>query len=252
MLGDADFSARYRALEERMQTLAEDDGDVFLPGPAPPGPVDFVLVCMEPSLGWWARSADEARAKVAAGFRNFHFSLEDFILHFCARHYLCAPHQQYHLTDLSKGAMLVDRAGLTRVERYDRWFALLLEEIAIVAPPTAGIVAVGDVVAKHLSRRGFGRTFARVMHYSGQAGRARRHRIVGREAAFSLFRDSISMDDILDTAKAVLSSAGASRELETETLARLARNELTESRRQLLFIYKEAFESIHAAARQAV
>jgi hypothetical protein len=30
-----------------------------------------VFVCMEPSLGRWARSADEAKSKVDAGFRNF-------------------------------------------------------------------------------------------------------------------------------------------------------------------------------------
>jgi hypothetical protein len=33
---------------------------------------------------------------------------EDFILHFCVRRYLCGPAQQYHITDFSKGAMLVE------------------------------------------------------------------------------------------------------------------------------------------------
>src|SRR5262245_42288303 len=88
MRNDGSFHAGYRELEERMKALVEADGDVFLPNPEPEGPVQYVLICMEPSLGRWARSADEARSKVEAGFRNFISSMEDFILHFCARRYL--------------------------------------------------------------------------------------------------------------------------------------------------------------------
>ena len=101
------FHAAYRELEGRMKALAETDGDIFLPNPEPSGPADYVLICMEPSLGWWARTADHAKARVDAGFRNFLFSIEDFILHFCVRRYLCAAEQRYHITDISKGAMLV-------------------------------------------------------------------------------------------------------------------------------------------------
>jgi hypothetical protein len=126
---DRSFHTAYRELEEKMKALAEADGDVFLPNPEPPSPVHYVLICMEPSLGWWAQSADHARSRVEAGFRNFLFSIEDFILHFCVRRYLCGPAERYHMTDFSKGAMLVDRAGLARIQRYDRWYALLQEEI---------------------------------------------------------------------------------------------------------------------------
>jgi hypothetical protein len=93
-----------------MKARSEADGDVFLPNPEPLGPVEYVFVCMEPSLGGWARSPDEAKARVEAGFRNFVSSVEDFILHFCIRQYLCEPTEHYHITDLSKGAMLVERA----------------------------------------------------------------------------------------------------------------------------------------------
>src|SRR5438105_177291 len=106
---NGDFDADYRALETRMKALAEADGDVFLAVPEPEGPADYILIGMEPSLGWWARDADEARQKVEAGFRNFLFSVEDFILHLCVRRYLCGAGKRYHITDLSKGAMLVAR-----------------------------------------------------------------------------------------------------------------------------------------------
>ena len=49
----AGFRAAYRALEARMRTLAEADGDVFLPNPEPSPPVEYVFICMEPSIGRW-------------------------------------------------------------------------------------------------------------------------------------------------------------------------------------------------------
>ena len=65
------FHHAYRDLEGRFRALAETDGDVYLPNVEPPGRVAYVFIAMEPSLGRWARSPHEARAKVAAGFRNF-------------------------------------------------------------------------------------------------------------------------------------------------------------------------------------
>jgi hypothetical protein len=85
------------------------------------------------------------RAEVEAGFRNFVSSMEDFLLHFSVREYLGGT---YHITDPSKGAMLVRRAGVARTERYDRWYGLLLEEVDIVGAPGAIIISVGSAVAR--------------------------------------------------------------------------------------------------------
>src|SRR5664279_4481759 len=63
-------------LERLMKTRAESDGDVYLPNPEPTARVDYILIAMEPSLGHWARSAEEARARVASGFRNFLAGIE--------------------------------------------------------------------------------------------------------------------------------------------------------------------------------
>ena len=80
-----EFVDKYRDLERRMKALAESDGDVYLPNPAPTEPVDYILVCMEPSLARWARSPEEARRKVASGFRNFLAGIEPMLLHFSTR-----------------------------------------------------------------------------------------------------------------------------------------------------------------------
>jgi hypothetical protein len=239
---DQGFRAAYQDLEARMKALAEADADVFLPNPEPLEPVQYVFVCMEPSLGRWARSADEARSKVEAGFRNFIYSIEDFILHFCIQQYLCEPTQRYHITDLSKGAMLVERAGVARTQRYDRWYRLLVEELDLVAKSGAGIFAVGNVVAEHLERRAFPRPFNKVIHYSGVAARARAAGIVGHQDSFAQFRSSVSLEHVLATAEDVLEAA-VPASFRDEALARLARSRLSESRLQLIFNYKLAFEA---------
>ena len=224
-----------------MKDRAEADGDVFLPNPEPLGPAEYVFVCMEPSLGRWARSPEEAKAKVEAGFRNFVSSVEDFILHFCIRQYLCEPTERYHITDLSKGAMLVKRASIDRSPRYDRWYGLLLEELDLVAKPGAGIFAVGNAVAQHLTRRQFPRPITRVIHYSGQAGRARAAAIAGHEDDFEKFKNSVSLELLLATAKDVLDKSVPAN-LRDKTLARLEWSKLSLSRQQLIFTYKLAFE----------
>ena len=50
------FATRVRELEDEFAAAAAVDGDVYLPNFTPSGPVDAVLIGMEPSLGWWART----------------------------------------------------------------------------------------------------------------------------------------------------------------------------------------------------
>lgn len=127
------FAARMHDLEERFAATAAADDDVYLPNFTPTGPVDAVLIGMEPSFGWWARTPAEAGQKIAAGFRNFMWSPEDFILHHAARRSLCPAGETYHIADISKGAMTVKRAHIDRRARYARWAALLDEELRLVA-----------------------------------------------------------------------------------------------------------------------
>jgi hypothetical protein len=115
-----DFSTRMRALEEEFAAAAAVDDDVYLPNFTPTGPVDAVLIGMEPSLGWWARTPETAAPKIAGGFRNFMWSPEDFILHYSARRSLCSAGGTYHITDISKGAMTVEKARIDRRARYAR------------------------------------------------------------------------------------------------------------------------------------
>jgi hypothetical protein len=235
-----------------MSALADADGDVFLPNPRPNAPSDYIFICMEPSLGRWAQSPEQAKERVAAGFLNFVSSVEDFIVHFCARAYLCESGQRYHITDLSKGAMLVDSAHRARSQRYARWYDILLEELELVATRNAGVVAIGGVVARHLIRNGFSRPFARAIHFSGQAASARRAGVVGREAEFQAFEASVSMADLIGAAEAVLESAQLPANLRDATLERLANTQLTASRKQLMFNYKLTFQALRSRQQAAI
>lgn len=243
---DGSFHAAYRELQVRMKALAETDGDIFVPNPEPEGPVQYVLICMEPSLGRGTLTVDQARSNVEAGSKNFLHSIEDFIFHFCIRRYLCGSSQRYYITDLSKGAMLVKRAGLARVQRYDRWYSLLMEEIDLVATPNAGIIAVGNIVSQFLEQQDFHRPFTRVIHYSSQAGNARNAGIIGREDRFEEFRGSVSLEDVVATARSVLDTASVPTEILDTTLSRLARSSLSLSRQKLIFNYMTAFDSIRS------
>lgn len=240
-----DFHTSYQTLADQMKRRAKEDGDAYLPNIKPIGPVDYVFIGMEPSLGKWARTADEARSKVDAGFCNFTSSIEDFILHFCIQRYLCEHEQRYHLTDLSKGAMLVNDAAIDRTRRYDLWFELLLAEIDVVAPG-AEVFAVGNAVKQQLERRHFSAPFTQVMHYSPLAARARKAGIVGQEIFFEEFGKTMTLDAVLATADVVLKAA-VPNIFRDETLKRLAKQkQLTASQQMLIFNYKLAFESFKA------
>ena len=237
------FEERYQQLERRMAAQAKSGGEIFLPNPQSAGPVDFVLVCMEPSLGRWAPTPEVAVDRIAQGFRNFIDSVEDFILHFCADQYLCDQPQEYFVTDVSKGAMFVDRAAVERVERYNRWHDLLTDEIELVLRAAGRVIAVGNAVAKHFRDRGM-RDFSLVMHYSGQGAAGRNAAIVGRETGFEAYRDSVSLRDVVDNAKQYLLSCQVPADIRAESLARVSKSDLSDSRCKLMFIYKTAFEGI--------
>lgn len=239
-MSDNSFQDRYQGLEEQMRTLAEKAGDVFVPSPKPEGPVQYVFICMEPSLG--GRSARELQTRIEAGARNFLNSVEDFVLHFCARRYLCGPGERYHVTDVSKGAMPVSRADANRRGRYNRWYSLLQKEIELVTTSSARCFAVGRSVEEFLEKQDFRWPLRYLLHYSPQAARARSEGIEGYEERFRSFRETVSLQDVVGAARRALEESGIPLEFRNEALTRLKEKGLTPSRKKLIFNYKLAFE----------
>ena len=141
--------------------------------------------------------------------------------------------------------MLVEHAGLARADRYDRWYALLQEEINLVAAPGACIIAVGKAVAEHLRRREFPREVNPVIHYLLLAAGARTARLEGHQDQFREFERSISLEDVLATAREVLNESGVPAEIYNEALTRVAEVSF-ESRRKLVYYYKLDFGAMKA------
>ena len=238
------FQVDYETLVRRMRDLAESDGAIFLPNIEPKKPADFIFICMEPSIGHWARPIGEGKKKVDAGFRNFTASIEAMILHFCVQQYLCKANQTYHFTDISKGAMTTKLANVARTERYRRWHELLLSEMDLVAAPNAKIFAVGKAVADYLEESKFPRPLNRIIHYSALSGKARANGIRGQEEDFARFKESVTSAHLRDAANKVFNFSPQMEKFRESTLESIASGDLSESRRKLIYIYKQAFESV--------
>ena len=243
------FSEVWNKLETLFRKQAEEDGGVYLPNLTPSGPVDHVLIAMEPSLGRWTKGDNPASRRqsaqraIEAGFRNFMYSLEDFLLHYAVQEYLCAPGQTYHVTDLSKAAMLVRDAEEQRAIRYGRWFHLLQKELEAVANPNASRWAIGRTPWEYL-RNQSPPIEQYVIHYSSQAARWHSAAIRGREDEFERYRRTISLSDVQKIANSVLDQHAIPESLKAETLQRLSRAKIkmTDSRLALLFHYKTKFQ----------
>ena len=238
------FSEQYAALECKFKEQVEKDNEdfgienCFLANVAPQGPVDYVLIAMEPSLP----------ANIA-NIKNFAVSIEDFILHFCASKYLCKGTPTYHITDLSKGAMRVTDASSSpalRYERYKRWYPLLCEEIKLVARPNAVVIAIGTPVERFLRKQQFpGQLAGRILHYSWSASRYRPNMAKRHPEQFSEFKKTVEMSHMKTTIKRVMEGAELGPCEPEKTLKRLQSGSgLTKSRKQLMFTYKCQFEKL--------
>ena len=262
------FEDEYEALEEEFRRQVESDNghfepetkSVYLPNIRPEGPVDFVFVGMEPSLGGWAWDTTEksamqmAEGKIRQGFKNFALTLEDFIFHHCIREYLCERDRTYYITDLSKGAMLTKLADDKRKERYEKWFPLLERELNLVAKeiPASGrrtqVIAVGkSQVGKFLSKKQLPNCVCyagAILHYSKVANVYRGTQKKMYPEQYSEFALSVTLKDITQTAEIVMREGGMGTFVDC-TLKKLEKkSDLTDSLKKLMFDYKIWFEDI--------
>ena len=244
------FDEKYSELEDKFRGRVKCDnkefevGSSYLPNFVPRGPVDFVLIAMEPSEG----TRGKILGSVAHPIRNFLWSVEDFILHHCVRKYLCQSGETYHLTDLSKGAMTTKLAGIRRRQRYKRWYPLLQEELRLLTKPEGTrIIAIGNVVAEFLQGRGLCECVEKVLHYSPAATGHREKVIAPWIQEFPEFSDSIDCKTLKETVKDVLKDAAL--ECYYQEMPSVAKPlNLTESRKKLMFHYKKRFGELRISS----
>jgi hypothetical protein len=204
---------------------------------------------MEPSLGEWAGTRKEAEKRLKAGFRNFLDGYNTMILHYAIRNYLCKNDQSYHITDLSKGAMLVKDAGVGRTTRYRDWYPLLLEEIDLVASADARVFAVGTHVTKFLKSQNFPREITLLIHYSNNAVVFWNRVVQEHKEAFEEFQNTVSHEDLLTNAEDVIKRSEVPKIISDHALGRLRKGNLTLSRLKLMFNYKLSFEAVASKSK---
>lgn len=241
------FADEYIKLEDQFREQAKEDGNVFLPNIPPKDKVDFILIGMEPSLRRWAKNKREAKNKIRKlRFKNFLYSMEDFILHFCVREYLCKNKYTYYITDISKGAMTTKEARRNPKKRYLEWYDMLLKELCLVAKPKSKILAIGKKVGHFLKKQGCKELSDTLPHYSNQASGYRNKYVQARQREFEKFAPTVRYNDIIKVAKTVMKEANYHTDLIDETLARFPESKFSTSKKKLIFIYKDIMTKIKA------
>ena len=241
------FHEKWAALENNFQQRVQADNEElgiqssyvhnFVPG----GPVDYILIAMEPSTGVPVAGAQQSAPTYQID-RNFTWSVEDFVLHYCIRQYLCEDGEAYHLTDLAKGGMTTKLAEQQRQRRYKNWYPLLRKELQLLNKPgQTRIIAVGKVVQDFLKDRDLSAKSERVLHYTRTAARYR-----PKEVPQS-FIESVNEHAFKESIKQVLCEAGMD-----SYIGRRPENgkciQLTESRKKLMFHYKNRFTELRRAS----
>ena len=248
---DMPFSDKYALLESKFQKQVERDNrelgikSSYVHNFIPPSPVDYVLIAMEPSTGVPGKDR-KSPSQIA---RNFSWSVEDFILHYCVREYLCQSGETYHLTDLAKGGMKTKFAGKQRQDRYDRWYPLLEEELRLLTKPEGTrTIAIGKVVAEFLKKKSLCEHVERVLHYTRTAASHRNRVIQPWREQFSEFSHSVDKDSFQESIKEVLNDAGMDSYINNRPEGGKPYI-LTDSRKKLMFYYKNRFSELRDKSR---
>ena len=237
------FNDNYALLKRRFQEQVSSDNrelgidSSYTPNFKPSGPVDFIFIAMEPSTGVPGEHNEEASEEPL----NFSWSVEDFILHYCIRNYLCSKSETYHLTDLAKGGMTTKLAAKQRTERYDRWYPLLEEELRLLNKPgKTRLIAIGKVVADFLTNKNLSADLPHVLHYTRTAAGHRNRVIEPWRHGLSAFSEGFSKEVFDESIRTVFKDANLEGYIPRRPEGGKPYT-LTESRMKLIFYYKNRF-----------
>ena len=168
------FEQEYSALKDKFRCMVDKDKtcygieSVFLPNIRPSGPVDYVIVGMEPGLN--GMKIETARARIKDGtYKNWGAYPQKNPLVFAVWKYLCDEDKtKYYFTDLAHGAMNATSKDAKDRAKYERWYSLFEEELALVAKPTAKVISIGNTACTFLAEKGLYGHSGVVAHPSGQ------------------------------------------------------------------------------------
>ncbi len=242
--------ARFREKEERLakniiQHLKRDHPDLnaaYLPNMIPSDKVDFIFITMEPSFGRWAHDETEAKRRIMSGYKNFHWSIEDFIIQYTISEYLS---ESFYMTDISKVAMRVKDANKLRQDVYPKWIEHLKDEISLFGNEDAKLFFVGRVVEMWLSEIFNDKCHQCILHYSALAANKRKELCKESPAEFREFcRSKLpTRENFLEFILKRLQQIEIGEIIGIEIYNRIERdnNIFSDSRKELLFSYYKIF-----------
>jgi hypothetical protein len=252
----AKIAEKYEDLEDFFKVQVKKDGcdSIYLPPIIRPEEImDFIFIGMEPSLGSWAKGRTpedkikDAKQKIAAGFKDFSYSLEDFILHYCIRKYLCNDENKYYITNISKGAMLTKYADEKRPDRYKRWLPFLIKEISILSSNATKLVSIGQYAKELLSKEYHQLSVNSILHYSGRWPKHRDKFIIDNGLNFESFQKNnkdIITNGILKVINEITDASNIQLLSPSVMDFTNRKKDLTESQLKLILVYKNQFEDI--------
>ena len=134
---------------------------IYFPNPVLSDSPRMCLVAMEPAVREYKQ--DSLKDEIREGYVNFVCTPEDIILHYCL--YISSGSTfNYHITDLSKGAMTLAEARKRRRERYKNWLPLLKEELTHFRNPQ--LLSFGCGPESFLKKTKDFETLGYMMHHS--------------------------------------------------------------------------------------
>lgn len=256
----SDLEKDFKRLVEKDKERKRNNEMIYLPNFYPAKKVDYILIGSEPSLKRWAKTIPDAKRKIdQQNFKNFCWSVEDFILHYAIRHSLCGKNN-YYITDLTKGAMKTKDASNKKEakERRNQWYESLCDEIRIFSKATTVFISIGDEVHSFLLEQeekfGSKSNIKKIYHYSTQAANRCRGQCIGRKningQSFRQFAKQIDIDDIVEVAKEVIKECEIKEPLASTIIKRIGKHPLSPSRKKLLFDYSIMFEDMNAKRKR--
>jgi len=214
---------------------------IYLPNFPLSKKVDYIFITPEPSVRW-AKNEKDAMIKIENGFRNFMFSKEDIIFHYCINKYLS---DSYYITDISKAAMNTKDALKYYSWIFPKWNNLLKEEIGIIGKKDCKIIAVGWKSKEYLDKIEL--ATKQILHYSPNAAKYRKCVPEKYPNEYKEFKKIISDEIILDFAYNFLNKYEKMvKGIGKWAIDNLDKNQvvLTESIKMLMFTYYKEFKEI--------
>jgi hypothetical protein len=261
------FEMDYARLEKRFKHQVQkdrhtygSDNIVFLPTfPKPKEKVDFVIIGMEPSLtnSWAGNPPNQSDAEIYVqnGFCDFlPFRFEDLIVRYVVLTYL-GKSSSYYMTNVSKGAMILDLASWTRKQRWADWFPLLRDELDLVAKKDAKVFALGRQVYNFLRRKQiktndcvryyplewiksrFQNELNWILHHSPQTIPARNQMVKENENEYQKALLGVTKEKLVRFADEILKSGGATQLMTDWCLGELTNRHFNENHKKLIYCY---------------